>query len=304
MPRFFRASRTLLLALCAALALVGCGRPGPAGDGRLAVVTSISPLGDLIQQVGGDRVQVTTLVPKGADPHDFEPRPADVTAVARARLFLANGLNEEAYLDKLVKNAGSKALRVVVLAQAIGPLQAGGLRYDPQTATNPHLWLSVTAARAYVRAIAGALGDADPAGAEQYRSRAAAYDQELAALDQSIAQQVAAIPPAQRKMVVQHDAWDYFCAQYGIQALPLLSNPEAEPSAQDYARMVDLIRREQVHAVFGEVGFNPKLVEQLARDTGVRFISDLHDDTLGDGATSTYIGMMRDNVRKIAEALQ
>ena len=304
MPSRLRPRRLLALLLCTVAALAGCARPVPATDGRLAVVTSISPLGDLIGQVGGDRVRVTALVPRGADPHAFDPRPADVTAVARARLFIANGLNEEAYLDKLVKNAGSQQLQVVVLAQAVGPLVVGSLHYDPLTATNPHLWLSPAAATAYVRAVRDALIAADPAGAGQYRTQADTYMRQLADLNQWIAAQVAMIPAAQRKMVVLHNAWDYFCAQYGLQPLPLLANPEAEPSAQEYARMVDLIRREQVHAVFGEAGFNPKLVERLAGDTGVRFVSDLHDDTLGGPPTDTYDGMMRDNVRKIVEALR
>ena len=298
-----RPRRILLFLLGAVVGLVGCTRPAPPADGRLAVVTSISPLGDLIRRVGGDRVTVTDLVPRGADPHEFEPRPADVTAVARARLLIANGLDLEGFLDKLVKNAGSKDLKVVLLSQAAGTFRAGGLSYDPAKAENPHVWLSVAGASAYVGAVADALSAADPPGAAYYRSRLEAYRQELASLDRWIGEQVATTPAANRKMVVFHDPWDYFCLQYGLQSLPLVSNPEAEPSAQEYARMVDLIRREQVRAVFGEAGFNPKLMQRLAADTGVRFVEDLHDDTLGPGNLDSYIGMMRDNVRKIVEAL-
>ena len=160
-----RPRRILLFLLGAVVGLVGCTRPAPPADGRLAVVTSISPLGDLIRRVGGDRVTVTDLVPRGADPHEFEPRPADVTAVARARLLIANGLDLEGFLDKLVKNAGSKDLKVVLLSQAAGTFRAGGLSYDPAKAENPHVWLSVAGASAYVGAVADALSAADPPGA-------------------------------------------------------------------------------------------------------------------------------------------
>ena len=223
--------------------------------------------------------------------------------MARARLFFANGLGLEGYLGKLVKNAGSKELRLVVLSREAGAFSAGGLRYEPEQATNPHLWLAVAGASAYVRAVESALSAADPATAAQYRSRSEAYLAELADLDRWIAGQIATIPADRREMVVLHNAWELFCEQYGLRSLSLVGNAAAEPSAQEYARMVDLIRREQVRAVFSEAGFNPKLMQRLAADTGVRFVEDLHDDTLGPGNLDSYIGMMRDNVRKIVEAL-
>lgn len=293
MLRRLRSGAAILL-LLTSLVVSACAPSTTAGSKPL-VITSISPLVDLIKHVGGDRVEVRGLVPAGSDPHDFEPKPTDVAAMAKARLFIANGTGEEAYLQKLVSNAG-KDLQVVTLSD--------GQTIIGNNPGNPHLWLDVKNAIAYVDKVQKALSQADPAGAATYRANAEAYTKELNSLDAEIRQLVQTIPPARRKMVVFHDAWPYFCQAYGLKNLPMVENPEAEVSPKVYDDLVKRIKAEGVPAVFGEAGFNPKLVQRLAADTGVKFVGDLYDDTLGDGDAASYIGMMRVNAKKIVEALK
>jgi len=271
-----------------------------AGSG-MVVATSISPLADLIRQVGGERIQVINLVPRGTDPHNFEPKSEDLRRLAVAKAFFANGVGEEPYIDKLLANAGNPGLRKVVLSDGLPILQA-----EKNNPGNPHLWLDVHNAEQYVQRIRDTLDDLAPASKSYFDQNAAAYLAELEELDRWIAAQIATIPPEARLMVVFHDAWPYYAQRYGLTILrPVVHNNEAEPSAGEYAELVNLIRQKHVRAVFGESGFNPKLVQRLASDTGVTFVGNLYDDTLGDSPeNNSYLAIMRSNTAAIVEALR
>ncbi|MDI3328559.1 MAG: metal ABC transporter substrate-binding protein [Alicyclobacillaceae bacterium] len=291
------------LALIAALA--GCGRAAPTGNAgaeggsgdKVAVVTSITPLADMIRQVGGDRVAVTALVAPGTDPHDFAPKPSDIRAVAGAKVFIANGLGEETYLEKLIQSSGRSDLKVVVLSDGLQALGGG------EEGQNPHMWLAPSYAIRYVEKIRDTLAQVDPAGATGYQERAKAYIDRLRELDAWIREQIAQIPPDRRTMVVFHDAWPYFCREYGLDYIYLVSSEQAEPSAQEYAKILTAVKERRVPAVFGEEGFNPKLVQRLAADAGVRFVDGLLDDTVGGAGADTYIDMMKFDVQLIVGAL-
>ncbi len=296
--------RALVLALAIGLALFMRDVEGVEAE-RVFVVTSISPLADIIRGVGGDRVQVTNLVAVGADPHSFQPSPQDVLAVSRAQVFFANGLGEEKYLNALVSNAGNPNLTVVVLSDGLPLLEKGGPNAEFAATGNPHVWLDPTYVVLYVQRIRDTLSQVDPDGGATYEANSASYVARLRALDDWVASVVQTIPSTNRTLVTFHDAWPYFCSRYGLSNVPLVSaSAEAQPSARDYAALMTLIRAKRVPAVFGEAGFNPKLVQRLAADTGAAFVSDLLDDTLGsDEATNSYLKMMVYDAQKIVTAL-
>ena len=291
-----------LCSLLLFLTVSGCAAQTPAtGAHSQTVVTSISPLADLIKQVGGDKINVVNLVPAGTDPHEYEPKPADVRQVASASIFFANGVGEELYLDKIIQNAANPSLHTVILSDGLTILGK-----DQGGEGNPHLWLSVKNAEHYVETIRDQLCQTYPADQQYFTQNASAYLAKLTDLDQWIQTQISTIPPAQRKMVVLHDAWTYYAQEYGLGFVqPMLHTGEAEPSAKDYADLIQVIRDQHVRAVFSEAGFNPKLAQQLAEETGVKFVDSLHDDTLGNTPDSnSYIAMMKSNTTTIVSALK
>lgn len=292
----------LVFALCSLILVSGCSSQAPVVTVQpKMVITSISPLADLIRQVGGDKIKVVNLVPAGSDPHEFEPKPSDVRQVAAASLFFANGVGEELYLNKIISNAANPSLRTVVLSNGLTILGK-----DQGGEGNPHLWLDVQNAKHYVETIRDQLSQTYPEDKQYFAQNAAAYLTKLTELDQWIKAQISSLPPESRKMVVLHDAWTYYAKQYGLVFVqPLLHTGEADPSAKDYADLIRLIREQNIHAVFSEAGFNPKLAQQLASETGVKFIDSLHDDTLGDTPESnTYLAMMKSNTEAIVSALK
>jgi zinc/manganese transport system substrate-binding protein/manganese/iron transport system substrate-binding protein len=193
----------------------------------------------------------------------------------------------------------------VTLSARLPVLGAGGP--NPEFADgNPHLWLDVSLAMAYVMVIRDTLGELDPANSPTYDANAAKYLALLQSLDFAVFTEIQKIPEANRKMVTFHDAWPYFTARYGMRNFPVhQADPEAEISALEYAELVDLIRRENVRVLFGEAGFNPKVLQQLARDTGVTFVDGLYGDTLApSGPASTYVGMMQHDVSLMVDSLR
>ena len=289
-----------ILLIVFSLIISGCGA-SPALSTQPVVTTSISPLADIIRQVAGDKVEVVNLVPAGSDPHEYEPRPEDVRHLAESKLFFANGVGEELYLEKLISNAGNKELTTIVLSDGLTILGR-----EQNSVGNPHLWLDVNNTIAYVEKIQSALSAAFPADTQYFEQNSAHYLQELKDLDAWIKSQISSIPPEHRKIVVFHDAWAYFAKRYDLTLVePLLHSGTAEPSAQDLAKMLTFIKEQHVRAVFSEAGFNPKLVQQLAHDTGIKFAQDLYDDTLGNTPeTNSYIGMMKKNTSKMVEVLR
>ncbi|MFK4502663.1 zinc/manganese transport system substrate-binding protein [Bradyrhizobium japonicum] len=265
---------------------------------RLNVVASFSILGDLVRNVGGDRVDVTTLVGPDSDVHVYTPAPSDAKRIADAKLVIVNGLGLEGWLPRLVQSAGSKA-QVVTVSAGIAPLKLG-------SAADPHAWQSVPNARIYVSDIANALAAADPDDAEFFRARAKAYLDKLEALDREVREAVAKIPPDRRKVISTHDAFGYFAAEYGVQFVaPLGVSTETEPSARDIAAIIGQIKAQKIPAVFLENISDDRLIRRIAAETGAKVGGTLISDGLtGEkGLAPTYIDMVRHNIKALTSAL-
>ena len=264
----------------------------------LEVVASFSIIGDFVKNVGGDRVNVTTLVGPNGDVHVYAPAPADAKKIADAKLLVINGLGLEGWLPRLLQSSGGKA-PITVATNGIAPLRLG-------SDADPHAWQSVANAKIYIANISDALVAADPGDAEAFRANAARYAAELDALDREVRAAVAQIPPAHRKVISTHDAFGYFASAYGIDFIaPSGVSTEAEPSARDVAKIISQIKSAKIPAVFLENFGDPRLVSRMAAETGAKVGGTLFSDSLTDekGPCPTYIEMVRHNIRTLTSAL-
>jgi zinc/manganese transport system substrate-binding protein len=280
----------------ACIALIASALPVQADV--LKVVASFSILGDLVRNVGGAGVDVTTLVGPDSDTHVYSPTPADAKKVADAKLIIVNGLGFEGWLPRLVQSSGSKA-QIVTATDGIAPLRFG-------SAADPHAWQSVGNAKTYVGNIRTALSAADPANTEQYRANAEAYLARLDALDREVRDAVAKIPPARRKVISTHRAFGYFAAAYGIEFIaPTGVSTESEPSARDIAGIITQVKQAKIPAVFLENVSDPRLVQRIAAETGAKVGGTLYSDGLtGEkGDAPTYIDLVRHNIKALTRAL-
>jgi ABC-type Zn uptake system ZnuABC Zn-binding protein ZnuA len=278
------------------------------GD-KLHVVATTNVIADVVAQVGQNRVELVGLVPAGADPHAFQATPADLRALNAAHVVFVNGLNlEENLLPTL--NALDTGVPLVSVNSGVEPLaMAGDESHDHDHGeADPHTWFDVANVVLWTDTIAAALSALDPANAAAYAEAASAYQEELAALDQSIRSELDLIPPAKRKLVTDHDALGYFAHAYGFEVVgavvPSLSTLAA-PSAQDLAALQDQIRAEGVPAVFVDTAVNPNLATRIAADTGMRVVP-LYTGSLSaaDGPASTYVDMMRYTAQAMVDALR
>ena len=265
---------------------------------RVNVVASFSILGDFVRNIGGDRVDVTTLVGADGDVHVYTPTPADARTIAAARLLVVNGFGLEGWLPRLLQAAGGKA-SIVTATQGIAPLKAG-------SDADPHAWQSVADAEKYVANIRDALIAADPADADVFRQNASNYLARLEALDAEVRQAVGRIPQSRRKVISTHGAFGYFAARYGIEFIaPIGVSTEAEPSARDVARIIAQVRKAHIPAVFLERIGDPRLIRRISEETGAKVGGTLYSDSLTDekGDAPTYIDMVRHNIRTLTSAL-
>ena len=265
---------------------------------KLNVVASFSILGDFVRTIGGNRVNVTTLVGPDSDVHVYTPAPADAKRIADAKLVVVNGLGLEGWLPRLVQSAGSKAT-VVVASAGITPLKLG-------SSADPHAWQSVPNAKIYATDIANALAVAAPDDAEFFRAQAKAYLEKLEALDREVREAIAKIPPERRKVISTHDAFGYFSAEYGIRFIaPLGVSTETEPSARDVAAIIGQIKAQKIPAVFLENISDDRLIRRIAAETGSKVGGTLISDGLtGEkGLAPTYIDMVRHNIKALTSAL-
>jgi zinc/manganese transport system substrate-binding protein len=271
----------------------------PAGaQDRLHVVASFSILGDFVRHVGGDRVDVSTLVGPDGDVHVYTPAPADASKVAAAKLLVINGLGLEGWLPRLAQSAGGHAA-IVTATSGITPIIIG-------SAPDPHAWQSVPNAKIYVANIRDALATADPADAAVFTARADAYLMRLDKLDLEVRAAVARIPPNRRQVISTHDAFGYFAKAYGIDFIaPSGVSTESEASARDIAAIISQIKRASIPAVFLENISDPRLIEQIAAETGAKVGGTLYSDSLtGEkGCSPTYIDMVRHNIKTLTSAL-
>jgi zinc/manganese transport system substrate-binding protein len=292
--------RRILLAALIALSAVGSAK----ADDRINAVVTFSILGDLVRNVGGDRLEVTTLVGPNGDAHVYEPSPADARRLAAARIVFMNGLGFEGFMPRLIKASGTKAV-VVVATKGIMPRQMQHGDHD-HAAIDPHAWQSVANAKIYVANIRDALATADPAGKAVYEANAAAYVARLDAVESEVLGIVAKIPAERRRIISTHDAFGYFSQAYRLEFIaPQGVSTEAEVSARDVARIISQVRKEKIPAVFLENVSDSRLVERIAEETGARIGGTLYSDALTDenGEAPTYIDMVRHNIRTLSAAL-
>jgi zinc/manganese transport system substrate-binding protein len=262
------------------------------------VVASFSILSDFVRNVGGDRVNVTTLVGANSDVHVYTPAPADAKKIADAKLVIVNGLGLEGWLPRLVQSSGGKAA-IVIASSGIVPRKLG-------SDADPHAWQSVGNAKIYVANIRDALQAADPAGAATTRANADAYLAKLDALDREVREAIARIPEARRKVISTHDAFGYFAAAYGIAFIaPQGVSTESEASARDIAAIITQIRTAKIPAVFLENISDPRLMNRISAETGAKIGGTLVSDSLtGEkGEAPTYIELVRHNIKALMSAL-
>ncbi|MGO9174730.1 MAG: metal ABC transporter substrate-binding protein [Desulfobaccales bacterium] len=303
-----RGTRILVLLLAVFLAAGGAAAHA---EKKFNVVATFSILGDLAKNVGGNRIEVATLVGPNGDVHVYEPTPADAKAIGGADLVVVNGLALEGWMDRLIKTSGYKG-PVVVASQGVKLRQmtaeelGQGAKHGPLM-IDPHAWQDVGNGRLYVQNIAKGLETVDSASASVYRANAEAYTAKLSELDQWVRKELSGIPKEKRRMITTHDAFGYFGAAYGISILsPVGFSTESEASARDIANLINQIRREKITAVFVENITDPRLMEQVAKESGVTLGGTLYSDALSkpDGPAPTYLEMFKNNVTKIAAAMR
>jgi zinc/manganese transport system substrate-binding protein len=277
---------------------------GPVGaqdklQAKLNVVASFSILGDIVKNVGGDRVEVSALVGINGNAHVFEPTPADAQKVAAANVVVVNGLGFEGWLDRLVAASGTKA-RVVVASTGVVPRSSGNGRIDP------HAWQSVANVMTYVANIRDGLVAADPANKAAYETDAAAYLVKLDALNRDVKDAVAKIPPDRRSVITSHRAFGYFEDAYGMKFdAPVGISDDSEPSAKDVAAIIEQIHTHHAAGMFLENVTDPALLKRISDETGVAIGGILYSDALTEpsGPAPTYIDLMRHNVETLAATL-
>ena len=291
--------RGILLAAGLMAALLGS--PAAAQD-KVKAVATISILGDFVKNVGGDRVDVVTLVGTNGDAHTFSPSPADAKKIADAKVVFVNGLGLEGWITRLVVASGTKAPMVVVSTG----VTSRKMDEDGRQVTDPHAWQSIANAKVYVANIRDGLSKADPAGASTYGANAKAYLATLDALENEVKAAIAKIPADHRRIITTHDAFGYFGAAYGMEFIaPEGISTEHEASAKDVAMIITQIRKEKIPAVFMENISDPRLMQQIAKESGAKIGGALFSDALSDekGTASTYVDMMRNNIKQFLTAL-
>ncbi|WP_201862419.1 metal ABC transporter substrate-binding protein [Microvirga soli] len=302
-----RRSAVSLLAGCLTLAASSLPAAAQTTE-KLKVVASFSILGDMVRNVGGERIELVTLVGPNGDAHVYSPTPADGRRLTEAKVVFTNGLKFEGWIDRLIKSSGTKAARVEA-AKGVTPLKGEdghGHGHHDHGGSDPHAWQSIGNAKIYVANVRDALIAADAAGKEAYEANAGAYLKQLDELEAEVKSLVASIPAERRRIITSHDAFRYFEAAYSIDFVsPQGVSTESEASAKDVARIIQQIKREKIGAVFVENVSDARLMERIAKETGAKIGERVYSDALSEpnGPAGTYIDMMRHNIRAFSAAL-
>jgi zinc/manganese transport system substrate-binding protein len=286
----------LLLPLIAVVVLAaGCGSTSSSKPGTIDVVVTTTQLGDIVRNVGGDAVDVHQILKPNTDPHDYEPRPKDIQATAGAKLVITSGDKLDAWMGDVIKNAGGSP--ATLDAGAGRPVALPGEASGPEASRfDPHWWHDPRNVEFAVTKIRDALAKAEPRKTAEIDAGATRYLNKLETLDAGIAKCMASVPQDQRKLVTDHDAFNYFAKRYGIDVVGAVipsQTTQAQPSAGDLADLTATIEREHVKAIFPESSINPKLADAIARETGASSDDTLYGDTLGakGSAGATYLTM-------------
>lgn len=302
------------------LILTSCGPAPQSSDGDLSVLASTSVLADVARNVAGDRVEVKSLLPIGADPHAYQPAPSDVAKIAESNVLILNGIEYEHFIESLIENAGGERL-VIEATHGLEPRELEEHAEDDDHAEeaesgeehgheagDPHMWLDPNLVITYVENIRDGLISADPDGAEVYRANADEYIAQLQELDAWITAQIETIPAEKRLLVTNHESLGYFAERYGFEVVDTILasfSSGSSASAQEIAATVNAIRASGASAIFLSEVENAKMANQIAEETGVIVVADLHIESLTNGApAATYLDMMRHNVSRIVDALK
>lgn len=277
----------------------------------LNVASTVAPITNLVYNIGGARIKLYGLVPEGADSHTFEPRPSAAAAISQVDIIFMNGLSLETPTRKLAESNLKAGAEIVDLGNQT--LQESDWVYDfsfpkEQGDPNPHLWTNPLLALDYARIVRDVLSRRDPAGSAFYAANYAIFADRMTALDQAICASIATIPDKNRKLLTYHDSWAYFAPRYGMTVIGAIQPSDfSEPSVQEVARIIDQIKAEGVPAIFGSEVFPSKILDQIGKESGVKYIQTLADDDLpnqtGDRLYHSYLQLMVDNVTTMTSAL-
>ncbi len=275
------------------------------------VVATFSILGDIVQQVGGARVQVTTLVGAGGDAHSYQPSAQDAKALANAQIIVSNGLGFEPWIQKLISTSGTKAINLEasrgVVVRHLEEVETSHAHAHDKALPDPHAWNDVTNGIQYVANIRDALIKADPEGKAEYQTRAATYTVQLESINVDAKAKFATLPTSRKTIVMSHDSMGYFAAAYGLKVYTAQGlSTDSEPTAQDMAKLISIIKRQKISAVFLDSVTNPKILEQIAQESGAKIGGKLHTDALTDqnGVADTYLQLFNSNVATVLQVLQ
>jgi zinc/manganese transport system substrate-binding protein len=296
--------RLLLCALVLVPSLIGS--TGADAADKIKVAASFSVLADMVRQIGGERVEVKSLVGPNGDAHVYEPTPGDTRTLADAPVLVVNGLGLEGWMSRLEKSSGFKGT-VVTATKGVKTRQMEDEEHGTsRKITDPHAWQSLANGRIYVQNIRDGLIAADPGGRDAYEANAKKFLAEIDEVERLVKDSIAKLPPAHRKIITTHDAFGYFGATYGMEFIaPEGVSTDSEASARDVAKIIRQIKAEKVPAVFLENVTDHRLLDQIARETGAKLGGTLYSDALSDanGPAGTYLDMFRHNIRTLAAAL-
>jgi len=272
----------------------------------IKVAASFSVLGDMVKQIGGDRVEVKTFVGPNGDAHVYEPTPGDAKALVDAKILVVNGLGLEGWMSRLQKSSGFKG-KVITATTGIKSRQMEEEEHGKtKKITDPHAWQSLANGRIYVANIRDGLIAADPDGKSTYEANATKFLADIDTVEKDVTEKIAALPATRRKIITTHDAFGYFGATYGMDFIaPEGVSTESEASAKDVAKIIRQIKAEKIPAVFLENVTDHRLLDQIAKETGAKIGGTLFSDALSDerGPAATYLDMFRHNVATLSEAL-
>jgi ABC-type Zn uptake system ZnuABC Zn-binding protein ZnuA len=304
--RWFSFTLSITFILSLIFNLTACSEPTISeADRKLKVLSTTTIVADVVQQIGGDLIELEVLLPIGVDPHTFAPTPQDLARISSADLVFINGAGLEEFMQKYLDNI-REDVEIIEVSKGVSLIQVPG--DTEHVAGDPHTWTDPSNVKVWVENIVAALEEADPENSESYRESSKAYMARLDELDAWIEEQVSQIPQENRKIVSDHESLAYFTERYGFTQIGTVipgTSTLAEPSAQDTAQLEDLIRQENIPAIFVDTTANPRLTERISSDLGIKVIP-IYSGSLTDpeGEAGSYLDYMRYNVLAIIEALR
>ena len=293
--------RLFFIAATVLAAMLGASATAQAAD-PMKVSASFSILGDMVKQVGGDRVEVFIFVGPNGDAHVYEPTPADAKELSESKILFINGLGLEGWMTRLEKSSGFKGT-VITATKGITPRK---MVEDEKTVTDPHAWQDLANGKIYVADVRDALIATDPAGKATYETNAQKFLDGIAQMETTVKAAIAKLPLERRKIITTHDAFGYFGAAYGIAFIaPEGVSTESEASAKEVAKIITQIKKERIPAVFLENVTDSRLLAQISKETGAKIGGTLYSDALSppDGPAGTYLDMFRNNIETMSAAL-